>query len=121
MCYERQTSNTSTTYHIVCSDQCRPIIINYWMELHREEMRLKYDEFIAIYLSDGEKFRSDFYPMPSEVAKDTAYRKALRVARVAEVAATISGFSVTFTALKYLYYSSEIIKKFIAGDLLTYR
>lgn len=55
-------------------------------------MRVKYQNYLDEYLSavPYESQRS-FYDMPTTVAQDTAYRYALRVAKVAEVAATVSG------------------------------
>jgi hypothetical protein len=94
-------------------------VINYLMETHRDEMRLKYQSFLDKYLISGEELQVDNYKMPMAAAEDTAYRYALRLVKVAEVAATVSGYSVAYNTLKYIYYGSEIVNRVIAGDLLT--
>lgn len=80
-------------------------------------MQAKYDECLRVYLQTED--HSDFFARPDNVSEDSTVRKARRVGQLAEVAASIAGFTMTFKALKYLYYSGEIVNQILAGDLLS--
>jgi len=108
-------SQRESSTHMLCHSSCKMMAINYWMEIRKDELKEKYDHYINNYLLD-EKYKV-FFDKPNSL-EDTSYRKALRMARIAEVAASVAGLSYTFTAVKYLYYGSEIVNQIIAGDLL---
>lgn len=115
----KHSQQVNQKYYSICKSQCNVIIINYYMSKHKDEMKAKYDEFLMTYFQNNEEFQPNFYTIPVNSPEDTTYRKALRFARVAEVASVVSGYSMTFNAIKYLYYGSEIVNKLIAGDLLS--
>eukprot|EP01034_Spumella_vulgaris_P032631 gene32631-40264_t len=49
--------------------------------------------------------------------EDTTYRKALRLSVIAETIADMSGYSMAYKAVKYAYYSHELVNLLIKGGL----
>lgn len=99
-----------------CKRDCYPIFIKYSMNSLKEEYQNKFDNTFGKYFQDQESHKL-FFSKPDYVI-DSSSRKVLRAAQIAEGVATVSGFSATFSLLKYAYIGGEIVKKIISSDLL---
>lgn len=69
------------------------------------------------FLSDARK-QHFLYDIPQDAPEDTTYRQALRMVHIVGVMADISGYSMTYKAVKYAYYSSELVNILTEGGML---
>ena len=98
----------------VCK-KCEPLAIDVWMHDFRILFREEVDKFYQEYIDGGHNHRL-FFSMPGP-ATDSMARQALRVAQLAEKVADLTGYSFTFKALKYAYYSKELYSMLMKGIL----
>jgi hypothetical protein len=114
-----QTRNTlaQPERQFVCLHRCTPRVVNWCMHEFRKEITSKFEDNVNLFMSDELK-QHFFFPIPKEAPEDTAYRKALRMIHIAGVVAGISGYAMTYNAVKYAYYSSELVNILTEGGIL---
>lgn len=101
----------------LCLHRCTPKVVNYCMTEFRRQITARFEDNVNIFMSE-ELRQHFFFPIPKESPEDTAYRKALRMIHIAGVVANISGFAMTYNAVKYAYYSSELVNILTEGGIL---
>lgn len=87
------------------------------MQEFRKEITSRFEDYVNIYMSDEEK-QHFFFHIPKETPEDTAYRKALRMIHIAGAVAGLSGYAMAYNAVKYAYYSSELVNILTEGGIL---
>lgn len=108
----------------LCQHVCEPITINYWMNNLKEEMSSKYHDLVMRVINN--EIQQFFYSVPDAIG-DSAYRTALRIGKsgvieAVEIAATLTGLQAAYIgikALKYAFYSNELITLVIGAELVS--
>ena len=100
----------------LCHKACRPTAVSYYMMEFREECEKKFKDYVVRYMHGGER-QQQFYPLPPP-SEDTLKRKALRLAQLAEVVGSVTGYNLYVKTLKYAYYGTEFYKLLMEENLL---
>jgi hypothetical protein len=101
----------------LCLHKCTPRVVNLCMQEFRKEITARFESFVNAFVADELK-QHFFFTIPKESPEDTAYRKALRMIHIAGVVAGMSGYAMTYNAVKYAYYSSELVNILTEGGIL---
>lgn len=112
----------------LCKDKCLPYATQFTFDLFRKSMNDQFGPIVREYISiqqqkaklnnhsEEDKEVLNFFPLP-ETLEDTTYRKALRIAQVAEIVADFTPLKNALKAMKYAYYSHELITMLISSDM----
>lgn len=100
----------------VCTKRCLPRVNKVEMKLFTLEMAKRFSPNVRALLENDTEWK-DFYDKStlSEV-EDTTFRKMLRFQQYAEIAASFTGLSTYFNAIKFAYYSHTMMNMLIAGN-----
>eukprot|EP01040_Poterioochromonas_malhamensis_P005389 gene5389-5781_t len=113
---QQEALNKSDKVQYLCKEKCLPFAIEYSMNLFQETMKEKLLKILFSYIESNYQYQ-EYFPRPISRTEDTALRQATRVAQIAEVVATLTGFSFPVKALKYAYFSTELVNALISADL----
>ena len=100
----------------LCHKACRPTAVSYYMMEFREECEKRFKDYVVRYMHGGER-QQQFYLLPPP-REDTFKRRALRIAQLAEVVGSVTGYNLYVKTLKYAYYGTEFYKLLMEEDLL---
>ena len=115
--FQNKNTHTLPERQFLCIHQCTPRVIKICMHEFRKEITERFEDFVNRYMSD-ELQQQFFFNIPKGSPEDTAYRKALRMIHIAGMVAGFSGYALTYNAVKYAYYSSELVNILTEGNLL---
>lgn len=115
--FQNKNTLTPPDRQFLCLHRCTPRVVNWCMQEFRKEITARFDDYVNIYMTEEER-QHFFFNIPKESPEDTAYRKALRMIHIAGVVAGFSGYAMTYNAVKYAYYSSELVNILTEGGIL---
>ncbi len=115
--FQNKTAHAQPERQYLCLHRCTPRVINACMHAFRKEITSRFEEYVNSFLSDEQK-QHFFFNIPEASPEDTAYRKALRMIHIAGVVAGMTGYAMTYNAVKYAYYSSELVNILTEGGIL---
>lgn len=115
--FQSKTAHVQPERQFLCLKRCMPRVVHACMQAFRNEITARFEDYLNIFLSD-ERAQHFFFCIPKESPEDTAYRKALRMIHIAGVVAGMSGYAMTYNAVKYAYYSSELVNILTEGNIL---
>jgi len=116
--FQNKTAHAQPERQFLCLHRCTPRVINACMLAFRKEITCRFEDYVNAFLEE-EKKQHFFFPIPSASPEDTAYRKALRMIHIAGVVAGMTGYAMTYNAVKYAYYSSELVNILTEGGILS--
>lgn len=101
---------------LICIGECSILYKASQVEKFRKDIDEKFGVLLAEFLNNPYEQKL-FFPRP-DPSQDSTFRRALRFAVIAEVAADFAGYSMIFQAVKYTFYSSELVRHLIGVDIM---
>jgi hypothetical protein len=101
--------------HLVCGS-CSEVVKKECMKIFTDGVSDKFEECFNQYF-ERQEIQLFLFLIPDSSPVDTTYRKALRLSVIAETIADLSGYSMAYKAVKYAYYSHELVNLLIKGGL----
>lgn len=100
---------------LLCST-CTTNALSMCMDIFKTEMYEKFGPLVDKYLEATET-PITFFEKPSSSPKDSTFRKALRLSVVTEYVADLTGFTLTYKAVKFAIYGRELFNVIMTGGL----